>query len=300
MNFQQKPMSQEKKISGPIIQITPSLWTAQSKFYFTNSGIFLDDGEACLIDPGVFPDEIKSIRSFVNEKNSHLDWILLTHCHWDHILGPEFFPGVKTITQAAYADNFNDRRKARISQQVTEWEEQEKINREKDFVIPVPAQTFDQNLSLKVGNLSLELIHAPGHAAEQMVIYQAESRILWAADMLSDIDIPYISHNLAAYENTLEKLSKLEFEILIPGHGQLTMDITEIRGRILAEKNYLAELHHRVEKAVLEGRTIHETLDLCMKMKFQHQKENERPHRLNIESVYVEMGGETDSSRLGW
>ena len=287
-------------MSGPINQITPSLWVVQSKFYFTNSGIFLDDGQVCLIDPGVFPQEIKAIRSFVDEQKGELFSIVLTHCHWDHILGPEFFPGVKIISQAAYTDNFNDRRKTRIAHQVAEWEEQENIKREKDFVIPVPDQIFDKNLSLKVGNLSLDLIHAPGHTAEQMVIYQVESRVLWAADMLSDIDIPYVSDNLAAYERTLEMISTLDIEGLIPGHGHITLDKAEIRTRIMEEKKYLAELRGRVERAIQEGKMLKETVDSCLSIRFHFQDENERPHKMNVESVYLELGGETDTPNVGW
>ena len=217
--------------------LTSRLWVTQSEFYFTNSGIFLDGNQACLIDPGVYPAEIAAIGSFVREQNSDLQTIILTHCHWDHILGPEYFPGVQIISQASYLQNPGGKIETRICRQVAEWETQEKIKRKKPFIIPVPDKTFNQRFSLSVGNLSLELIHAPGHAAEQLVIYQPEQCVLWAADMLSDIDIPYVSDNLAAYEHTVELLSGLEIEVLIPGHGKVTLDKKEICTRMFREKN---------------------------------------------------------------
>ena len=73
---------------------TPDLWVAQSDYFLTNSGIFIRDGQAVLIDPCMRRDEIDAIAEFVQAQHAAPRWLVLTHSHWDHILGPERFPGV--------------------------------------------------------------------------------------------------------------------------------------------------------------------------------------------------------------
>jgi len=118
--------------------------------------------------------------------------------------------------------------------------------------------------------------------------------------MLSDLEIPFVCDNLVAYEQTIENLSRLDIEVLIPGHGHVTMGLAEIRARIDSDKAYLLELHERVEHAVREGRTVEETLALCSSMHYRFQEENKGPHQLNVESVYLEFGGLADKTKVGW
>jgi glyoxylase-like metal-dependent hydrolase (beta-lactamase superfamily II) len=283
-----------------LTQLGPNLWVAQSRLFFTNSGIFLSRGEACLIDPGVFPGEIHAIAGFVAGQDSEPLKLVLTHIHWDHILGPERFPGVPTVAQAQYLTEVSSQGGAHTRQQIKRWEAKHDIGRTQPLVIPRPAETFEEATTLTVGELTLHLMHAPGHSSDQLVVYQPDSATLWAADMLSDLEIPFISHSLAAYERTLAMLSALDVQVLVPGHGRATTDSTEIRSRVSEDTAYLAELRGRVEQSVLEGRTIQETADLCADMRYRCPEENVGPHRLNVESVYVELGGAADPAEVGW
>src|SRR5437016_1997351 len=86
----------------PHTQLTPNLYIAQSRLFHTNHGIFISEGQACLIDPGIYPDELHALAHFISEQGATVQTIVLTHSHWDHILGPRHFPNVKIITQANY------------------------------------------------------------------------------------------------------------------------------------------------------------------------------------------------------
>lgn len=279
-----------------LTQLAPNLWVAQSRLFFTSSGIFLSRGQTCLIDPGVFPDEIHAVAGQDCEPLK----LVLTHSHWDHILGPEHFADVPTVAQASYLSEVSGQGGTHTRQQIERWEAKHDIGRTQPFVIPRPAETFEEATTLTVGELTLHLMHAPGHSSDQLVVYQPDSATLWAADMLSDIEIPFISHNLAAYQRTLAMLSALDIQTLVPGHGRAASDSAEIRSRISEDTAYLAELRGRVQQAVLEGRTVQETADLCADMRYRSHEENVGPHRLNLESVYVELGGEADPSDVGW
>ena len=265
-----------------------------------NSGIFLSGGKACLIDPGLFPEEIEVLAQFLREKRAEPQVIILTHSHWDHLLGPERFPGVKIIAQADYLRETSGGRADDLLWQVGEWEDEYGLKRERPFVLPRPERTFKVRLTLKVGELKLRLVHAPGHAPDHLVVYEPESRTLWAGDMLSDLEIPFVSQSLEAYEKTLKLISTWKIDSLIPGHGHPTTSVEEIQSRIAEDLAYLRELRERVSRAIVRGLNVGETVRLCAGMAFRCREENLEPHRLNVESVYLELGGEADRARVGW
>ena len=287
-------------MSQSFTKLTSNLWVVQSELYFTNSGVFLNDGQACLIDPGIFPQEIKSIKEFVCEKQAEPQNLIITHSHWDHILGPEFFPGVNIITQGNYLKEVSGGNETHILKQIKKWETACEVERIQLFEIPRPDLTFKKEMQLSVGNLSLSLFHAPGHAADQLVVFQADQGVLWAADMLSDLEIPFVSDNLAAYQTTLNMLSAFDIELLIPGHGFFTKEKTDIHTRISEDIRYLQELRDKVEQAIRAGFTLQETIEACSSMQYRHPEDNAGPHRLNVESVYLELGGDADPALVGW
>ena len=280
-------------------QLTPALWVTQSALYATNSGIFLSEGHACLIDPGITSEAIAGIARFVAEQGATPQAIVLTHGHWDHLLGAEHFPGIAVIAHTVYYDVLQAHGDD-LQRQVAAWEADAGLHRRQPFAPPRPTLTFDADMTFTVGALKLCFSHAPGHAPDQLVITHAASGVLWAGDMLSDLEIPLVSHNLAAYERTLARLATLDVRVLIPGHGQPTGDPAEIRARLAADRAYLAELHARVTQAVAQGKSVAETVALCDDMTFRHPAENRGPHRLNVESAYLELGGEADPTEAGW
>ncbi len=82
------------------VRLVSDFWLAQSELYATNSGIWLSQGQACLIDPGLLPAEIEAIAAFLTEREAVPQTIILTHSHWDHLLGPAHFPGAEVVAQA--------------------------------------------------------------------------------------------------------------------------------------------------------------------------------------------------------
>jgi hydroxyacylglutathione hydrolase len=278
--------------------LTPHLSVLQSRLFSYNAGVFLSDGEACLVDPGIYADEMDRIAFHVGEQNVSPESIVVTHSHWDHVLGPEYFPMVKLIQQAESLGVLAEYGHS-IEHQVMEWERQSEVTRVHPFEMPEPDETFDKRMELRVGSLVLELLHAPGHAPEQLVVYERERGALWAGDMLSDLEIPFVMQSLAAYRSTLEMLAGLDVKALVPGHGSATADPGEIRRRLDEDRTYLAELQGTVEHAVKDGKAAEAAVAQCRAMRFRHRDENAHPHKLNVETAFLELGGKADG-RIGW
>jgi glyoxylase-like metal-dependent hydrolase (beta-lactamase superfamily II) len=272
-------------------QLTHSLWAFQSRLYATNSGIVIDRGEACLVDPGIYPDEIEAIARFVRARGALPGSIVLTHGHWDHLLGPERFPGVPVIAHVGYAEGMVGERLTHTHKQVARWLRDAGVEREEPFSVPEAGETFSDVKTLHVGGTELRLVHTPGHEVDEIVVYAPASAALWAGDMLSDLEIPFVFDSLLAYQRTLEMIAGWEVQVLVPGHGQPTADAAEIQTRIADDLTYLATLRARVEEAIAEGRTVEDTVRLCAGMRYKHQEANRSAHDANVRAAYEELGG---------
>lgn len=284
-------------------QWTPHLWVTQSALYATNHGIFIVGNQACLIDPGLTPETLAAIAAFVAERDATPRALVITHGHWDHILGPEIFadpeanPGMHIIAHAQYLGMLETHGE-HLEQQIAHWEAESAIRRRHPFVLPCPTLTFTDTLRMWFDDQALQVLYAPGHAPDQSVVYHAASGMLWAGDMLSDVEIPMVMGNLVAYEDTLARLADLEVQVLIPGHGAPTHDPAEIRARFEQDRAYLAELHERVAHAVEIGMTSEEALAYCAAIARAQPEDYTEAHRWNVESAFAEFGGEPDGA--GW
>ncbi len=260
-----------------------------------NAGAFVSAGEACLVDPGIAPDEIAALVRELD--GAALRCIVLTHADWDHVLGPEHLPQATIVAHAEYADDL-DPDGIRVA--LGQLEEQAGVIRKHRFAPPLPDETFEDELTLPVGDLELQLMHAPGHSASMLTIYEPASATLWAADMLSDVEIPSIVHDLDDYERTLARLAELEIRTLVVGHGTPTHDVEEIRQRLAEDRAYLADLRVSVTEAVAAGRSLDDTVAACGRIALRRSEEDDALHRLNVEKVYADRGGDADPEQVGY
>jgi glyoxylase-like metal-dependent hydrolase (beta-lactamase superfamily II) len=282
-----------------LTQLTPDLWVAQSRLFAMNSGVWVRDGHACLIDPGLTPAEVAALAAAVAAQGWRVDRLILTHSHWDHILGPERWPGVPVLAQAEFTAALHETA-PRTQRVIAEMETKEGVQREGEFPLPQPDATFADTLDVTLGSLTLRLTHAPGHAPDQLTVYDPATGTLWAADMLSDLEIPFVSHNLRAYQATLARLAGWEIAALVPGHGTPTTDRAAIAARLADDRAYLDDLAGRVRGVIAAGGSLAAAQAACADMRFRHPADNAEPHQMNVEGAYAELGGPADPAQVGW
>jgi glyoxylase-like metal-dependent hydrolase (beta-lactamase superfamily II) len=274
--------------------VVPGLWMVRSRVSVTNSGVWLEDRAACLIDPGNTTDEVAQIAAFVQEQGGRTTHVVLTHAHWDHALGVQAFPGVPVVAHANYPGEIE-----RDGEVTLRFLVKNELVDAATFAFPRPDLLVYREMALPGQGPALRLIPTPGHSADHLSLYDPRTGALWAGDMLSDMEIPYVISSLADYERTLAHLSTLDVRALVPGHGHPTCDPAEVRRRLRADTEYLAALRAGVEAALHDGRTIGETVARLAGL-IAPQPEMEGTHRLNVESAYVELGGPGNPLEVGW
>lgn len=288
-----------KTLPEDFLQVSPSCYAISSEYLNFNSGILFSNGKAWLIDPGLSPQEVLRIKNYTQELDCKIEAVLLTHAHWDHFLGAGAFPSVHTITHLYFPREFQrlyDGNNIALGR----WFLAENIARPTWSIVPQPDEFIARARTLKIGSLEVVLLPLPGHTADQMGIYLPAEKTLWAADTLSDLEIPSISDSCEAYIRSLKKLKQYAIEHLVPGHGRPALTAGEVNQRLQQDWGYLHELRRLVKKCIRTGFPMQETKQICDSMVYPSSEENRTAHEWNVESAFAEYGGRTQDDLIGW
>ncbi len=164
--------------------------------------------------------------------------VVNSHQHDDHVWGNAALPNgtpiiaLEASLSVAYDPRF----------QLSLEHKQREDSRFADVRIVPPNLTFTERFVICGGDLTLELLPAPGHSADQLVVWIPEIRTLLATDA-AEHPLPYASEtrDLEKLRSTLRMLQTLEPAVVLPCHGA-TSD-AELLARNLA---YFDELERRV------------------------------------------------------
>ena len=182
----------------------------------TNCYIYCDDatGRCAIIDPGYFDDTLqKAIEKFGCDK---FDYILLTHCHFDHVAGVS---RVKELTGAKIAIFISDAPGLRDMF----------VNLSAPFtgrgeVYPKPDIELIDREIIKVGQTEFTVMHTPGHTVGSCCFIT--DGIIFSGDTLfcrsaGRTDFP--GGSVSELRRSLQRLADLEGDYQVyPGHDDAT------------------------------------------------------------------------------
>lgn len=176
-------------------------------------------GDAAIIDPGCYFDEEKeTLAKFIAQKNLHVQYLLQTHCHLDHIFGLKW--AAETYTKEPYM-HANE-------QQVLAFGE---ISGQK-WNLPFasyagPVQFLTAGQLIHIGSDVLKVIFAPGHSPGHVCFYCEAQGFVIGGDVLFQrsigrTDLPGGNHQqlLTSIREQLFTLPK--DTVVYPGHGPAT------------------------------------------------------------------------------
>src|SRR5262245_55225618 len=167
-----------------------------------NSIVLLHAEHAVLVDPGVLSTELDDIAKRVAAARPEKTTLLLTHGHWDHVLGRPWWPSAKVVAHDRFAAVVK-RDESRIRSEIEALAREHGESWERGFTAFRPAQSVSGLHVARRGPWTMVLRDALGHSDSQLSVHLPHSRILLAADMLSDIEIPLLDGPVAPYLETL-------------------------------------------------------------------------------------------------
>ena len=184
---------------------------------FANTYLIEDEksGEAAIVDPAWYGEIVKNV---LEEKNIKLKYVLLTHGHFDHILGAyglQKEKGVKVVIHESDADHLLDPKKSLC---------------EGNFPEPQYPVTADITLKdgdvIKLGDEEIKVMSTPGHTNGSVCYILENDRVILSGDTLfcmtaGRTDFPDGSDEKMI--NSLKKLIALDGDYtVLPGHNRAT------------------------------------------------------------------------------
>jgi len=265
---------------------TSNLQIFESAIYRTTSTLFSNNDLTLLVDPNWLPIEIDHIKNQVDSlKNKNKLHLLFTHSDYDHIIAWRAFENTTTIASKAFV-NSSDKEKQ--IQDILNFDDKHYIQR--SYPIEYPAidhSIVKQGSEIRFGQTKLTFYKAPGHTNDGLFTIIEPYGIWIAGDYLSNVEFPFIYDSSSAYLETIKTmemiLQKHEIKLLIPGHGDATEDITEMKQRITDSKNYILELHDSIK-----NQTIFDTQKWLQHYPFP--KFTKQAHANNLALIKKELG----------
>jgi len=220
------------------MRLTKNLYFYPEKGMMDCNTYVIKDDLSIIIDPGLtqfLPELVQDLeRDGIDPKEINI--ITNTHLHGDHCWANEAFKkasGAKILPHPLQKDFW----------QATV------IQTSRFFGLPAVEFTEDELLDydkLSAGKMQFELIPSPGHSPDSICFYCQSEKILICGDVIFNqntgrVDLPGGSAD--QLKQSIEKLSQLEIEYLLPGH----MDILVGRERVklnfeFIKKNVLSYL----------------------------------------------------------
>jgi cyclase len=203
-----------------------------------NVAVYITGDGVIMVDDKYVADYDQIVANVKSVTNQPIKYILSTHYHADHSGGnTKFASAVEIISTVNARNNIVNKVQSNAP----------------DGMVPARV-TFTQESDVFLGGKQVRAISVGrGHTNGDAVIYFPALRVLHTGDLMAGttplIDYPG-GGSLAQWPATLDEAMKLDFDTVIPGHGQVTdkaglktyrdnvaKEITRVRGLIREGKS---------------------------------------------------------------
>lgn len=90
------------------------------------------------------------------------------------------------------------------------------------YRVRVPTVVFSEGLDLHLGDVHLELSFQPGHTANSLIAYLPEDGVVFTGDIICEAGLPsFQDSRLWDWFDAIEKVASYDFDVLVPGHGEV-------------------------------------------------------------------------------
>ncbi|MGQ0620130.1 MAG: quinoprotein relay system zinc metallohydrolase 1 [Panacagrimonas sp.] len=225
-----------------------------------NTGFIVTDAGAVVIDTGPSRRYGEQMRAAVTQQTGKgIAQVFITHAHPDHFLGNQAYANdpIAALPSTALAiANIGDDLAANLYRLVGGWME--------------GTEALAPKLEAKAGEVSigsrrLRLIALNGHTDADLAVYDEKTRTLFSGDLVFfNRTLTTPNADLAHWLSALDQLERLDFAVLVPGHGPVVKDKTAIA----QTRAYLLWLRNALEQAAAQGLDQNEAMQIQVPPEF--------------------------------
>jgi len=189
--------------------------------------------EVTLIDTGYGPpysNLIESLRKLKIDIN-RIKQVLITHRHRDHT------NGLKQILREIKPTIYIHKLDAGVLAK--------RLEAAKKLIVRI-----NEEYEIKVGDISIKALHTPGHTAGSIcylidnIIFSGD--LVFANGSFGRTDLP--TGNISDLIDSLKRISKLEVNTLLPGHGEVVLKNANAHIKLALK---MAKSYFKVKKEIL-------------------------------------------------
>ena len=206
--------------------------------YPPNVHLVVDGEEGALIDAGFSDDQsinsrLEALRGFAGLR---LRYIVITHHHFDHSSGAHRLreeTGARIVMHRDEAPLLQRAADEELPSDVDAPPDRQQFREQtlrfrRDGAKGAPDELVSDGDTLRVGGLSLRMVHTPGHTAGHLSPFLEEGRVVFAGDNVLGLGttvVPPPPHgDMAQYIDSLAKMQGLEAELMCCGHGPVVRE----------------------------------------------------------------------------
>jgi glyoxylase-like metal-dependent hydrolase (beta-lactamase superfamily II) len=216
-----------QEIGNQLYSVSDGSYNAM--FMVTDQGVIAIDAP-----PTLGNKYLKAIAEITNKPVSH---VIYSHAHLDHIGAAGVFP--KNATYIAQQETANELQRAMNTAT------------NKSAVPPVPTVTFPKNMTLQIGNQTLQLdYHGNNHLPGNIFIYAPNQKALMLVDIIFPGWVPFaylaIAKDTAGFIEAHDTaLKNYDFDTIVAGH------LTRIgtRADVEVQKEFVLDLERAAARA---------------------------------------------------
>jgi len=125
---------------------------------------------------------------------------------------------------------------------------------------PRPDIVYSERMSITLGGSRVDLFHpGPAHSEDMTILIFPEERAIFGVDLyhVRRFGVSLNGYDLEAYENAINRIQELDFDIVISGHGDIIGD----RSDLPLFLGFLQALYPSVAAGIAAGESLEELLE---------------------------------------
>ena len=194
----------------------------ETEHYGSNQSAIVGSEGVALVDAPHLPSDALAWGYFV-QRLGPVRFLINSDHHPDHTIGNRFLPG----EVVAHAET---RRRLETEAPTMQYL-QDLLGRLDpgnehllaDYEVRLPTILVEHSLSLHLGDVHLELRTQRGHTRNNVLTFLPEDRVIFTGDIVCEAGLPsFQDSRLEDWFDALDAVEAYDFDLLVPGHGQVT------------------------------------------------------------------------------
>jgi glyoxylase-like metal-dependent hydrolase (beta-lactamase superfamily II) len=231
-----------------------------------NTGIVVSDDAVMVIDTQATPKMaaavIERVRSVTDKP---IKYVVLSHYHAVRVLGASAYGAEHIICSEATRELIVERGAQDYKSEVQRFP---RLFQAVETVpgLTWPSMTFSDRLTIWLGKLQIDIIHAGrGHTKGDTIVWLPEERTLFSGDLVEHGATPYAGDaHYKDWPHTLQKLRELNPLALVPGRGDALVGEEAVAQGIAGTQAFIDQLYKTVSASADAGESLKQAYDKAM------------------------------------